>query len=81
LYICYLLLNSFDALGQLKRIHWSHFARDSKINLPLEEVEPLYKAMKHYDNILNDESVYIKYKMEPGQIFLGKDVLVTKYDI
>ena len=58
---------SFDALGRLKRINWSNFARDSRIDLPLEEVEPLYRAMKEYDDILNDKDVCINYKMKPGE--------------
>ena len=61
------VVNSFDCQGDLKRINWSHFARDSRLSVPVHQVEPLYRALKAYDEILNDDKIAIKYKMRPGK--------------
>ena len=59
----------------MKRINWSNFARDSRIDVPLQEVEPLYRAMKAYDDIINDDAVHIKHKMRPGMQCSSRNTL------
>ncbi len=41
-----------DHRGRLARVNWSHFARDSVLDLPVEKVEPLYRAMRAYDDLV-----------------------------
>ncbi len=55
-----------DVKGRLKTINWSHFARDSHMDLNLEEVEPFYEAMRAYEDIINSEDHFIRHKMAPG---------------
>jgi len=59
--------------GELTRINWSHFARDSHLNVPIDKVEDLYDAMRTFDDILNDEANHIRLKMQPGDMVTVKN--------
>ena len=52
--------------GQLRRINWSHFARDSRLDVALDDVEPLYRAMKAFDDLVNHRQCQVRHKMRPG---------------
>ncbi len=69
-----------DVHGDLKKISWSHFARDPHIDLPLEKIEEFYYAMKEYEDILNDDKSYIKHKMKPGTVLQVPNTINTLND-
>ena len=60
---------SLDAEGELEDIHYSGAARDSVFNVPLEMVQPFYKAYRKLEDMFNDSSNCIKYKMKNGKHF------------
>lgn len=62
-----------DMNGDLTRINWSHFARDSHLDIDIDKVEQLYDAMRTFDDILNDEDNHIRFKMQPGDMVTVKN--------
>ena len=60
----------------MKRINWSHFARDSHLDCDVELVEELYKAMRAFDDIMNDPRNHIRLKMSPGDMITVKNMRV-----
>ena len=58
---------SHDHRGELYRVNWSHFGRDSHLDCDIDNVEELYKAMRTFDDIMNDPKNHIRLKMEPGK--------------
>jgi len=62
-----------NARGELSRINWSHFARDNHLDVDLEIVEDLYKAMRTFDDLLNNEENHIRLKMVPGDMVTVKN--------
>lgn len=57
-----------DSSGKLVRVNWSHFARDSYMDVHLDDVERVYEAMRAFDEILNSPHTVIKHKMQPGEM-------------
>ena len=41
-------------------MNWSHFARDNQLDLPIEQVEQLYTAMRAYDDLLEENHIKLK---------------------
>ena len=68
--------NRHDYHGNMKRINWSHFARDSHLDCDVEQVEELYKAMRAFDDIMNDPRNHIRLKMSPGDMITVKNMRV-----
>ena len=70
-----LFISSFshNARGELSRINWSHFARDSHLDVDLELVEDLYRAMRTFDDLMNSEENHIRLKMVPGDMVTVKN--------
>jgi len=65
-----------DARGNLVKVNWNHFTRDSYFDLNIDQVEDFYDAMRSYDDILNDESNHIRLKMQPGDMVTTKNLRV-----
>jgi len=65
-----------DHFGKLQRVNWSHFARDSHLDCDLENVEELYKAMRAFDDIMNDQKNHIRLKMQPGDMVTVKNMRI-----
>jgi len=62
-----------NARGELNRINWSHFARDTHLDVDLEKVEDLFKAMRTFDDLMNSEENHIRLKMLPGDMVTVKN--------
>ena len=58
---------SHDHRGELYRVNWSHFGRDSHLDCDIDNIEELYKAMRTFDDIMNDPKNHIRLKMQPGK--------------
>jgi len=62
--------------GELSRINWSHFARDSHLDMDIDKVEDLYAAMRKFDDLMNAEENHIRLKMQPGDMVTVKNARV-----
>lgn len=62
--------------GELVRLNWSHFARDSHLDVELDTVEQLYRAMRTFDDLMNDPRNHIRLKMQPGDMVTVKNTRV-----
>ena len=58
---------SHDHRGELYRVNWSHFGRDSHLDCDIDKIDELYKAMRTFDDIMNDPKNHIRLKMQPGK--------------
>eukprot|EP00088_Acartia_fossae_P063929 TRINITY_DN7837_c0_g1_i3.p1 TRINITY_DN7837_c0_g1~~TRINITY_DN7837_c0_g1_i3.p1 ORF type:complete len:180 (-),score=35.92 TRINITY_DN7837_c0_g1_i3:44-583(-) len=65
-----------DARGQMMKVNWNHFTRDSYFDVDIDQVEEFYDAMRSYDDILNSPACHIRYKMEPGDMVTTKNLRV-----
>uniref|UniRef100_A0A8C5CCB9 Butyrobetaine (gamma), 2-oxoglutarate dioxygenase (gamma-butyrobetaine hydroxylase) 1 n=1 Tax=Gadus morhua TaxID=8049 RepID=A0A8C5CCB9_GADMO len=57
-----------DCEGQVSRINYNNATRDSVLDLPLEQVQEFYRALKAYVDIMNRPTNVVTYRMEPGDI-------------
>nr|XP_057925461.1 gamma-butyrobetaine dioxygenase [Doryrhamphus excisus] len=57
-----------NAQGRVVRINYNNATRDSVLDLPLHQVQPFYRALKAYVDIMNRPENVVTYKMEPGDI-------------
>jgi len=62
--------------GELVRLNWSHFARDSHLDAPIDQVEELYMAMRTFDDLMNAEENHIRLKMKPGDMVTVKNTRI-----
>merc|ERR1712106_67965 len=62
-----------NARGELNRINWSHFARDTHLDVDLEKVDDLFQAMRTFDDLMNSEENHIRLKMLPGDMVTVKN--------
>ena len=53
--------------GEISQIDYSNHIRDTALNVPLEQVIPLFAAMKSWDERLYHEDNCITYKLKPGE--------------
>lgn len=53
---------------QVFRINFNNATRDSIFDIPIEEVQPFYSALKEFVHLLNIPDNTFCYKMKPGQI-------------
>ena len=58
---------SLNDKGEIIQIDYSNHIRDTEINLPLEKIIPLFRAMKAFDEQLYHEDNCVTYKMKPGE--------------
>ncbi|KAE8297580.1 Gamma-butyrobetaine dioxygenase [Larimichthys crocea] len=57
-----------DGEGRVVRINYNNATRDSVLDLPLHQVQPFYRALKAYVDIMNRAENVVTYRMEPGDI-------------
>ena len=43
--------------------------RSQFLNLPIDKIQPLYNALKLFDDICYDNEYLINLKLKPGKIF------------
>lgn len=61
-------LIKLDALGQLKRVTFNEIYHASLFRVPVDDVAPMFAAIKTFNNLLlRDDSVF-KYKLNAGDI-------------
>ncbi|KAM3877107.1 gamma-butyrobetaine dioxygenase [Diretmus argenteus] len=57
-----------DSEGRLARINFNNATRDSVLDLPLHQVQPFYRALKAYVDIMNRPENVVTYQMQPGDL-------------
>ncbi|XP_063338049.1 gamma-butyrobetaine dioxygenase [Pelmatolapia mariae] len=57
-----------DADDRVVKINYNNATRDSVLDLPLHQVQPFYRALKAYVDIMNRPENVVTYRMEPGDI-------------
>lgn len=62
-----MFLSSTDNEGQVNRINWNNATRDSVLDLPLHQVQPFYRAVKVFTDMMDRPENVVLYRMEPGQ--------------
>uniref|UniRef100_A0A3B4ZTT6 Gamma-butyrobetaine dioxygenase-like n=1 Tax=Stegastes partitus TaxID=144197 RepID=A0A3B4ZTT6_9TELE len=57
-----------DAEGRVARINYNNATRDSVLDLPLHQVQPFYRALRSYVDVMNRPENVVTYRMEPGDL-------------
>ncbi|KAI3376911.1 hypothetical protein L3Q82_000160 [Scortum barcoo] len=57
-----------DTEGRVLRINYNNATRDSVLDVPLHQVQPFYRALRAYVDIMNRPENVVTYRMEPGDI-------------
>lgn len=57
-----------DSEGRVVRINYNNATRDSVLDLPLDQVQPFYRALRSYVDIMNRPENVVTYRMEPGDL-------------
>ncbi|MEQ2179468.1 hypothetical protein GOODEAATRI_025266 [Goodea atripinnis] len=57
-----------DSEGKVTKINYNNATRDSVLDLPLHQVQPFYRALKAYVDIMNRPENVVTYTMEPGDM-------------
>ncbi|KAF0042873.1 gamma-butyrobetaine dioxygenase isoform X2 [Scophthalmus maximus] len=57
-----------DREGRVQRININHATRDSVLDLPVRQVQPFYRAMRAFADIMNRPENLLDYRMEPGDM-------------
>ena len=56
-----------DGSGKPTKINYNSQVRDSILNVPFENVQPLYEAICKMEEILNDKRSFVNFKLKEGQ--------------
>ncbi|KAI5088678.1 gamma-butyrobetaine dioxygenase isoform X1 [Silurus meridionalis] len=57
-----------DSEGRVVRINYNNATRDSVLDLPLDQVQPFYSALKSFVELMNRPENMVTYRMEPGDL-------------
>lgn len=61
-------MNSVDLEGRVTSINHNNATRDSILDLPLHQVQPFYRALRTYVDIMTRPENVVTYRMEPGEL-------------
>lgn len=61
-------VNSVDFEGRVTSINYNNATRDSVLDLPLHQVQPFYRALRRYVDIMTRPENMVTYRMEPGEL-------------
>lgn len=62
------LVSSVDLEGRVKGINYNNATRDSVLDLPLDQVQPFYRALRTYVDIMTRPENMVTYRMESGEL-------------
>ena len=60
---------SLDEGGTIQSLNYNNQMRSQFLNLPLEKVQPLYDALKLFNDLAYDDAYLINLKLQPGTLF------------
>lgn len=61
-------MNSVDFEGRVTSINYNNATRDSVLDLPLHQVQPFYRALRRFVDIMTRPENMVTYRMEPGEL-------------
>lgn len=61
-------VNSVDLEGRVTSINYNNATRDSTLDLPPHQVQPFYRALRTYVDIMTRPENVVTYRMEPGEL-------------
>lgn len=61
-------VSRLDTQGNVVKVQFNNQVRDSHLDVPVDKVPQLYRAMKMYFNLLYEHS--IQFKMQDGNVHL-----------
>ncbi|XP_074649433.1 gamma-butyrobetaine dioxygenase-like [Tubulanus polymorphus] len=74
-----------DNEGNVKGVCYNNQVRDTFMNLPIEDVQPLYEALRKFDDIMYDPNNHVKHTLKAGDIICFDNIRVLhgreEYDI
>ena len=73
---------SLDDEGIIQSLNYNNQMRSQFLNLPIDKIQPLYNALKLFDDICYDNEYLINLKLKPGKFFYvdkNKDRNIMKY--
>lgn len=59
-----------DSEGRVVKINFNNATRDSVLDLPLHQVQPFYRALRAFVDVMNRPENVVTYKMEPGDMVM-----------
>ncbi|XP_053276686.1 LOW QUALITY PROTEIN: gamma-butyrobetaine dioxygenase [Pleuronectes platessa] len=57
-----------DRKGRVERINFNNATRDSVLDLPVHQVQPFYRGLKAFTDLMNRPENVVCYTMEPGEV-------------
>ncbi|XP_033962541.1 gamma-butyrobetaine dioxygenase [Pseudochaenichthys georgianus] len=57
-----------SSTGRVERINFNNATRDSVLDVPLQQVQPFYRSLRAYVDIMNRPENVVTYRMMPGDI-------------
>ncbi|KAL3065837.1 hypothetical protein OYC64_015888 [Pagothenia borchgrevinki] len=57
-----------SSTGRVERINFNNATRDSVLDVPLQQVQPFYRSLRAYVDIMNRPENMVTYMMMPGDI-------------
>ena len=67
IYINIFIIFSLDSEGNVQSINYNNQMRSQFLNVPLGKVQPLYNALKLFNDISYDDENLINLKLQPGK--------------
>ena len=64
-----MLFLRLDDEGTIQSVNYNNQMRSQFLNLPLNEVQPLYNALKLFDDLCYDNEYLINLKLKPGNVY------------
>ena len=61
------MMLSLDSEGNVQSINYNNQMRSQFLNVPLGKVQPLYNALKLFNDISYDDENLINLKLQPGK--------------
>ena len=72
-----LLFLRLDDEGTIQSVSYNNQMRSQFLNLPLDKVQPLYNALKLFDDLCYDDEYLINLKLKPGNMFVAYKYLMN----
>lgn len=70
-------MNSVNFEGQVTSINYNNATRDSVLDLPLHQVQPFYRALRRYVDIMTRPENMVTFRMEPGELGYGDGIALN----
>ena len=59
-----------DDRREVKNIHFSNVARAKMHTVPVEKIQPLFKALWKFNDLCYDKDICVQFKLKPGEHYI-----------